>query len=262
MWVYKITNIVNNKCYIGITTDLKKRWKSHKRAVNYFNFKHPLYYAMRKYGIKNFKFEVVEDGIIDKHDLGEKERYYIKKYQSHVSEHGYNVSWGGEANQFDGNPRAKLTIEDVIEIRTEYGKGIKSVKECWKEYSDRISYSAFEKIWEGRTWKGVMPEVYNKENKKKQQKFKSNNGAKNGNAIYSEKEVLEARKYYQSHTLAETFKKFGKKSRSKDSFRSVIDVSYSYLPIYSKKNRQWILNGNVINIEEFNPVSTIPESGK
>ena len=36
--------------------------------------------------------------------------------------------------------------------------------DCWKLYKDKISFSAFQKIWEGTTWQSVMPEVYTKEN--------------------------------------------------------------------------------------------------
>lgn len=43
MWVYRITNIVNGKCYVGVTRNLEKRWRSHRLAVNYFQFKNPLY---------------------------------------------------------------------------------------------------------------------------------------------------------------------------------------------------------------------------
>ena len=55
--IYKITNTVNSKCYIGFTGNIKRRWKQHK--VNRKNGKKPLYQAFRKYGIKNFTFEVI-----------------------------------------------------------------------------------------------------------------------------------------------------------------------------------------------------------
>lgn len=262
MWVYKITNLVNNKCYIGITTNLEKRWASHKKAINYPYIKQPLYNAMRKYGISNFKFEVIVDNIDDKNILGELERKYILEYNSHISQSGYNLSWGGEHNQLDGNPRAILTVEDVIEIRTIYSLGKQSVSEVWKEYSDKISYSAFEKIWEGTTWKGVCSEIYTEENKNKQKLFKRNNGSKNGNAIYTDLEVLEFRKFYVNHTLQETYEKFGKRSKSKSSFRGIIDKSYRHLPIYHKNSNKWTLNNVEININDYNPVSTISGSGE
>lgn len=260
MWVYKITNLVNEKCYIGITTNLEYRWHCHKNAPNYPYLKNPLYSAIRKYGIENFKFEVIEEGIQDIVTLGEKERFYIKEYNSHVSKNGYNLTWGGERSQYDANPRTSLTVEDVMEIRTAYSEGTIGVTECWKQYSNKISYSAFEKIWEGNTWKGIMDFVYTNENKKKQNCFKSNKGDKNGNALYSDEEVFNIRVYYTNHSLTEVYNKYGAKSASKASFRNLIDGSYKHIPIYSKLKKQWSLNGNVIDINNFNPVSTIPVS--
>lgn len=260
MWVYKITNEINGKCYVGITTNLEYRWYCHKNAPNYPSLKSPLYSAMRKYGIENFKFEVVEDNISDIELLGARERYYIKKYNSHVSKYGYNLTWGGERCQYDANPRTSLTVEEVMEIRTTYSQGLIGVSECWKNYSNKISYSAFEKIWEGLTWKGIMMEVYTEENKKVQNKFKANKGAKNGNALYTDEEVLNFRKFYVTHSLRETYETFGHKSSSKISFRSIIDRGYLHIPIYNKRRKVWTLNGAIININNFNPVSTIPVS--
>ena len=91
MWVYKITNLINQKCYVGITNNIKKRWIQHK---NYKDKKEnkPLYSAFKKYGISNFKFEVIEEGISSPEVLGDKERYYIKFYKSHITQKGYNVT--------------------------------------------------------------------------------------------------------------------------------------------------------------------------
>lgn len=51
--VYRITNNINNKVYIGITTILlKRRWSAHKRDDK--KLKYPLYKSIRKYGIDNF----------------------------------------------------------------------------------------------------------------------------------------------------------------------------------------------------------------
>ena len=107
-----------------------------------------------------------------------------------------------------------------------------------------------------------MPEIYTEELKQLHLKQKSNPGALNGNALYSDEEVLEIRKYYVNHTLQETYDKFGKKSKSKEGFRGLIAGSYKYLPIYSKIKKQWLLNNEVINIDTYKPVSTISGSGE
>lgn len=118
---------------------------------------------MRKYGIENFSIEQI-DTANSPEELGEKERAYIAHFNTRVP-NGYNLTAGGERNQLDGNPRARLAQKDVIEIRKIYASREMSCGSCYERYKERISYSAFEKIWEGFTWKSVMPEVYSEENK-------------------------------------------------------------------------------------------------
>ena len=81
-FIYKITNLINNKVYIGLTTEtIEKRWKNHISCVG--KIKRHLYNAMGKYGIENFTIEE-----IDRSDnftiLGELERKYIKEYRSDI----------------------------------------------------------------------------------------------------------------------------------------------------------------------------------
>lgn len=100
-YIYKITNTVNNKVYIGQTCqkDVRKRWYQHKtdcRAGKPW----PLYRAMRKYGIENFTFEVVQE--CNKKDLNKLEIYWIKQYNSCGK--GYNATKGGSCY----NPDIKI----------------------------------------------------------------------------------------------------------------------------------------------------------
>ena len=84
-----------------------------------------------------------------------------------------------------------------------------------------------------------MMEVYTEENKNKHRKEISlQKGINNGNAIYTDEEVLEMRKYYVTHTLEETYQKYGQKSSSKQGFRSTLDRSYEYLPKYKKVKKK------------------------
>lgn len=94
MIVYKVTNLLNNKVYIGITTkSLEHRKKVHlrdsKRMNTYF------YRAIRKYGEENFMWEIIDyaDSI---EELHAKEVYYIRLYESFDNkEKGYNTQSGG-----------------------------------------------------------------------------------------------------------------------------------------------------------------------
>lgn len=92
--IYKITNNINGKCYVGQSDNIERRWREHKkRAFKIDNNQQTnlLYRAMQKYGIDNFKFEILEE--CTKDCLDEREIYYIAKYQSYIN--GYNLTTGG-----------------------------------------------------------------------------------------------------------------------------------------------------------------------
>ena len=189
--------------------------------------------------------------------MGELERYYIKEYESQNPEKGYNLTAGGEANQWDANPSAKLSYEEVVQIREIYAMGELRLKECWQLFKDKISFSGFQKVWDGTSWQGIMDEVYTGKNIQHHRSQKSNPGSQNGNAKATDEEVLEIRKYYVNHTLQETYDKYGEKYKNKDTFRQVSNRTFLYLPIYSKLKKHWILNDKIIDINNYNPVSTI-----
>lgn len=93
-YIYKITNTVNNKCYIGVTTQANpnERWSHHKSAIR-ANIGCPfLQKAFKKYGEDAFKFEVLI--ICFNEDAFKFENEYILKYNS-MSPNGYNVAVGG-----------------------------------------------------------------------------------------------------------------------------------------------------------------------
>jgi hypothetical protein len=94
MIIYKATNKVNGKSYIGQTIrNLDKRKKSHI-SVAYNNPQFAFHHAIIKYGEENFKWEVLcKCKDIDK--LNKKEKYYIKEYKT-FGKIGYNMTTGGE----------------------------------------------------------------------------------------------------------------------------------------------------------------------
>jgi group I intron endonuclease len=96
--IYKITNLINGKLYIGQTSKtLELRFRQHQVAAFTLNLKYPLYRAMRKYGIENFKIELVEE--VAPEQVNELERFYIKQYESFAPlGKGYNATRGGEGN--------------------------------------------------------------------------------------------------------------------------------------------------------------------
>jgi len=84
--IYLIKNIINNKAYIGKSENCYGRWLSHKS--DYLMGNSPLYEDMRKYGIENFTFKVIEK--IPAYLLKNKQIEYIKKYNS-LYPNGYNI---------------------------------------------------------------------------------------------------------------------------------------------------------------------------
>lgn len=91
--IYKITNKLNNKCYIGQSNDPMRRWKDHKCQSNKGDDigKSAIHDAIRKEGVENFLFEII--GWFE--DYNNKEKEYIQLYNSLVP-NGYNITPGGE----------------------------------------------------------------------------------------------------------------------------------------------------------------------
>lgn len=91
-YIYSITNLVNEKQYIGLTryANPYDRWKKHLDKSKY-NAEHPIHRAISKYGSDNFKFRVLEECSDDK--VEEREIYYIEKFNTFYE--GYNATLGG-----------------------------------------------------------------------------------------------------------------------------------------------------------------------
>lgn len=189
--IYKITNLINNKCYIGQSIHIEKRFAQHKSPYEIeCNSDKPLYQAFKKYGIENFSFEILEECTQD--ELNDKEKFYIEKYQSLIHQNGYNIRSGGEGNNGENHPKHKLTEDDVRDIRTRYNNR-ERCKEVEALYKDRIGHSGFSKIWKGETWVNIMPEVYTPENKEFHRHNTGQNGSSNGRAKLTEEDVLAIR---------------------------------------------------------------------
>ena len=95
--IYKITNTINNKVYIGQSTNIPQRWKAHRSRPFQKEERYEqnyLYRAIRKYGLENFSFEIIE--LCKQEELNEKEKYWISYYQSNIENFGYNRTIGGD----------------------------------------------------------------------------------------------------------------------------------------------------------------------
>jgi group I intron endonuclease len=119
-YIYKITNIITKKCYIGETKKSNPylRWNEHKRKIEQGIGCPALQDAVKKYGIDNFKFEVLI--ICFDEDRYKIEMEYIKKFNS-ISPNGYNLTIGGEGGGFYGKKHSQETINNIsIKMKQKY----------------------------------------------------------------------------------------------------------------------------------------------
>ena len=107
-YIYKITNTLNDKVYIGQTIKtVQKRFTQHKNNSNKEYFSQiVLYKAFNKYGIESFICEEIEEVPNDK--LDEREKYWIEYYDSYFN--GYNSTLGGRTTQL-----YNWDTDDIIE---------------------------------------------------------------------------------------------------------------------------------------------------
>lgn len=97
--IYKITNIINGKCYIGQSKDIERRFAQHISESKRKRRHTALYNAFEKYGIDNFRFEVIEECCID--ELDEKEIFWVQYFGGFRN--GYNLTIGGMAPKIIGS---------------------------------------------------------------------------------------------------------------------------------------------------------------
>lgn len=198
MGIYKITNTINNKCYIGLSRDIEYRWKEHKyKAIHNKKCKNkPLYNAFKKYGIDNFVFEVLKECKED--ELSDLEIFYINKYKSNNNKYGYNITGGGESGPSmsgETNPNAVCSDESIIFLRTCFLKHIYKgdAKKMFIEKYGDIKDNTFNSIWVGNSYKNIMPEVYTEENRLIHRKLAIKNRPINVGLLDTHKYVLDIR---------------------------------------------------------------------
>lgn len=160
-YIYKITNDVNGKVYIGKTLNtVEARWKEHcydkdRRKVE----NRPLYQAMNKYGLQHFSIETVEEC---KTNLEEREVYWIKYYNSYIgwpNSNGYNATLGGDGKpyiNYDMIRELANTEKTQVEIAAIVGCNVDTVaKVCLQNnqenynYNKRISIAVYQKDKDG-----------------------------------------------------------------------------------------------------------------
>lgn len=179
--IYKFTSKTSGKSYIGQSVDILKRFNEHRMQAfnkNVHHFNCHFYRAIRKYGFSDFSFQILEE--CPRIELNQREQYWISFFDTY--QNGYNMTTGGEDNPSNNpevvkkrtntllhNPEVnkklasrggqKISLEEVVEIRTAYKEG-KKFGDVYPKYLNKIGRSAIQKIWLGKSFPEIMPEVY------------------------------------------------------------------------------------------------------
>ncbi len=176
--IYKWTNLVNGKIYIGKSIDIAKRLREYHYEVKRQS-KRPIIQALIKYGFNNFRFEIIEncDSLTNEQIL-QREQYWMDFYDSQNLIKGYNLLNASEspAERFgvgSTNTKARLNEEKVLSIREAIYNMQISPAEVYKMYHNEISYSAFEKAYRGTTWANVDTSMIRNRTKEVSRKDKS-----------------------------------------------------------------------------------------
>lgn len=162
--IYKITNLINNKVYIGQSIDIEKRLKDHINGLNnHYGHNSHFQNAWDKYGEDNFKFEILEE-VYNCNLLNEREIYYISYFKSNLSEYGYNKTCGGSFYMDDeykiylskNKSKGSLTYEQVVEIKLCMAC-LMDRKEISKMYN--VNPKVLTSISMGQNYDYILPEL-------------------------------------------------------------------------------------------------------
>ena len=123
--VYKITNLLDAKFYIGISVDPQKRWSTHKhRRVQVAKSK--LYAAMSKHGVNNFAFTIIH-WCTSRQEANELEHFLIDWCGTNKT--GYNIREGGDSGAHSEETKVKIGLigigrEVSLETRKKISLGL------------------------------------------------------------------------------------------------------------------------------------------
>lgn len=165
MIVYKTTNLINGKIYIG---------QDSKNNPRYFGSGLTIKKAVKKYGVKNFVKEILEY-CDTKEQLSERETYWIEYFDSTNKKIGYNISKGGEFSRLGTicSGETKLVLSECKKGSKNpmYGK---TIFEVWVEkygFSDaEILYSK----WRDSLSNAALGHIPWNKNKQMSENFKQN----------------------------------------------------------------------------------------
>lgn len=146
MYIYSITNLINNKKYIGQTIQKNtQRWAEHQSSCR-SNSIYIIHCAIRKYGVENFQFEIIDESASDIDELNDLEEFYISYYDTFKGQ-GYNCTSGG-----DNALHTKETIEKIRQSKL----GKKHTEESKRKISEALSGNSLTKFTKNKISKTLL----------------------------------------------------------------------------------------------------------
>ena len=188
--VYMHKNKKNKKIYIGITNNIKRRWRCDGVEYNpRREYKSSFWGAIQKYGFENFEHIIIERNL-SKEEAEEKEKYYIKKFDSTNKRKGYNISEGGNGGKiYENHPKGMLGKHHSEE------KKIKQ-RELMKKLNEEGKCGA---VWKNGHPRGMLGKHHSEEyiDRLKNQEPHKNSHAKRTMIIFpnGERKIYECMKY-------------------------------------------------------------------
>ena len=246
MEIYKITNLINKKIYIG---------KDTTSDTNYFGSGLLINRAFKKYGKENFTKEVI-DITDDCDELSKKEIYWISQYNSTDKKIGYNITPGGDGgNTLSNHPDLDLIKEKISKNSHTKGKTYEEAfgEERAKEYKEKLSksnsrhnlrktYEELYSIEKSESIKKIIAQnTKDSWTNDRKQKHSENSKLNIHNSLLSEKSIENNRKY-----LEERWNKW-KYDEENLIKKMIIDNSINDLIEYTKKIPNTLFN----NRKEF-----------
>lgn len=170
--IYLLTNIINNKIYIGQTwNDLNLRMGI--EGKNYKNSVH-LYNAIQKHGIENFKYTVLQI-VSSQEEANFYEDKYIKDYNSLDPKIGYNIKEGGANGKHSEETKYKISAsiknkkwsEEALKAKSDAGKKTLGIKRGPLSEERKELISSFSKEWHENNEHPMLNKNHTEEAKKK-----------------------------------------------------------------------------------------------
>ena len=176
-YIYKITNQINGKSYIGLTTEDRPtdRYSKHRYLARHPEMESAqsqnsyIHKAMNKYGLDNFTFEIIEE-VPENQDLNKREQYWIAFYHTYVKDpqcNGYNLTKGGEgtvgfsrSQTIEEREKRKISNKQFFINHPEARKQISErTKQLWQneEYRKKVTES-------NRKFYAEHPDIFKGEN--------------------------------------------------------------------------------------------------